>query len=51
MCVAEPNLWRTSLRCAGMERGLPLAVWLIDQVLQLLISELVLGLVLFPYPP
>lgn len=34
----------------GLEGSLPLAVWLIDQVLQLHILELAPGLVPFPYP-
>lgn len=52
MTVTEPNLWRTSLRCAGMgcKGGLPLAMQLIDQVLELHILEHTPGLVCFPYP-
>lgn len=51
MTVTEPNLWRTSLRCAGMGcKGACFWQCSIDQVLQLHILELTPGLVRFPYP-
>lgn len=40
----------TEMCWRGLERSLPLAVWLIDQVLQLHILELAPALVPFPYP-
>lgn len=40
----------TEMGWHGLEGSLPLAVWLIYQVLQLHILELAPGLVPFPYP-